>query len=74
MDIRYNNFKKVNFLNKNYILLILLITTLFSLIVVTYKNYHLKKLEEKELNTQSDKIKNCIDIENKIVVNNINKI
>tara|TARA_B100000925_G_C21628966_1_gene312165 strand:- start:4 stop:240 length:237 start_codon:yes stop_codon:yes gene_type:complete len=55
----------MNFLKKNYILLILLITTLFSLIVVTYKNYQLKKSEEKELNNQTDKIKNCIDIENK---------
>ena len=55
----------MNFLKKNYILLILLIITLFSLIVVTYKNYQLKKSEEKELNNQTDKIKNCIDIENK---------
>tara|TARA_Y100001978_G_scaffold152775_1_gene138030 strand:- start:148 stop:384 length:237 start_codon:yes stop_codon:yes gene_type:complete len=55
----------MNFLKKNYILLILLIITLYSLIVVTYKNYQLKKSEEKELNNQTDKIKNCIDIENK---------
>ena len=54
----------MNFLKKHYILLILLSTSCFIQFVFFYKNNQLKKVEE-ELNNQSDKIKNCIDIENK---------
>ena len=55
----------MNFLKKHYILLILLITTSSVQISIFYINNHLKKVEDEELNNQSDKIKNCIDIENK---------
>tara|TARA_Y100000589_G_scaffold227253_1_gene214735 strand:+ start:588 stop:794 length:207 start_codon:yes stop_codon:yes gene_type:complete len=45
--------------------LILLITSCLVQIVIFYKNNHLKKTVEEELNNHSDKIENCIDIENK---------
>ena len=45
--------------------MLLLITTSFLPIIVTYKNNHLKKLEEEKLKNKSDKIQKCIDIENK---------
>ncbi len=65
MDIRYNFFNKLkNILNKNYILLILLIATPLILIEITFKNKELKKIEE-ENKLNIDKIENCIDIENK---------
>ena len=65
MDIRYNYFNKLkNLLNKNYILLILLIANLLILIEITFKNKELKKIEE-ENKINIDKIENCIDIENK---------
>ena len=65
MDIRYNFFNKLkNLLNKNYILLILLIATPLILIEITFKNKELKKIEE-ENKLNIDKIENCIDIENK---------
>ena len=54
----------MNFFKRNYILLILLIITYFIQFIISYKNNQLKKVEE-ELNNQSDKIENCIDIENK---------
>ena len=53
-----------NLLNKNYILLILLIATPLILIEITFKNKELKKIEE-ENKLNIDKIENCIDIENK---------
>ena len=62
LDISYSNYKKLNFLKKHYILLILL-TTFLGLIIETYKNNQLKKSEEK-LNNHSDKIERCIDTEN----------
>jgi len=55
----------LNFLKKHYILLILLITTSSVQISIFYINNHLKKVEDEELNNQSDKIEKCIDIENK---------
>ena len=55
----------MNFLKKHYILLILLITTSSVQISIFYINNHLKKVEDEELNNQSDKIEKCIDIENK---------
>ena len=64
MDIYYINFKKMNLLNKYYILLILLSTTCFIQFIKFYENKQLKKVEEK-LDNQSDMIKNCIDIDNK---------
>ena len=57
--------KKLNFLKKNYILLILLITACFVQLMANKKIYQLKKLEEENLNNERDKIENCIDIENK---------
>ena len=57
--------KKLNFLKKNYILLILLITAGLVQLMANKKNYQLKKLEEVNLNNERDKIENCIDIENK---------
>ena len=54
----------MNFLKKYYILFILLITTCFIQFTILKKNNELKKEEEK-LKNQSDKIENCIDIENK---------
>ncbi len=53
----------MNFLKKYYILFILLITTCLIQFMIL-KNKQLKKAEE-ELNKQSDKIENCIDIQNK---------
>ena len=54
----------MNFLKKYYILFILLITTCFIQFKILKKNIEFKKAEEK-LKNQSDKIENCIDIENK---------
>ena len=54
----------MNFFKRNYILLILLIITYFIQFIISYKNNQLKKVEE-ELKNQSEKIENCIDIENK---------
>ena len=54
----------MNFSKKHYILLILLITTCFVQFIFFNKNNQVKKVEE-EINNKSDKIKNCIDIENK---------
>ena len=53
----------MNFLKKYYILFILLITTCLIQFMILKKNKQLKKAEE--LNKQSDKIENCIDIQNK---------
>ena len=64
MDIRFNYLKKLNFLKKNYIFLILLIITCFVQFIKIYKNNQKNKVIE-ELINQSDKIENCIDIENK---------
>ena len=63
MDIDYKIFKKMNFLKKYYILLILLSTTCFVQFIKFYENKQLKKLEEK-LDNQSDIIEKCIDIDN----------
>ena len=63
MDIYYINFKKMNLLNKYYILLILLSTTFFVQFFKFSENNKLKKLEEK-LDNQSDIIEKCIDIDN----------
>ncbi len=57
--------KKLNFLKKNYILLILLITAFFVQLMANKKIHQSKKLEEENLNNKRDKIENCIDIENK---------
>ena len=54
----------MNFSKKNYILIIL-ITISFVSYLITFKNNQFKKFEEDELNNQSDRIENCIDIENK---------
>ena len=43
----------------------LIITIGFIHINLSLKNSQLKKIDEKELNILSDKIENCIDIENK---------
>ena len=64
MDIDYITSKKMNFLKKYYILLILFITTCFVQFIKFYENNQLKKVEEKTDN-QSDKIERCIDFENK---------
>ena len=53
-----------NILKIYYILPILLITCLIQ-ILFPYKNNKLKKIEEKKFKMQSEKIKNCIDINNK---------
>ena len=55
----------MNFLKIHNILLILLLTTCLIQIILFFRNNHLKRVEEEELNNQSDKIENCIDIENK---------
>ena len=55
----------MNFLKKKYILLILLSTICFVKFIEFYKLNQLKRVEEKELHNQIDKIKKCIDIENK---------
>ena len=49
-------------MKKRHILLILLSTT--CVVQFLYKNKQLEKVDE-EINNQSDKIENCIDIENK---------
>ena len=54
----------MNILEKKYILLILLSATFLIQFIKLNKNNQLKKVEE-ELTNQSDKIENCIDIENK---------
>ena len=54
----------MNFLKKQYILFILLITSCFVPFIILNKNNQLNKVEE-ELNNQSERIENCIDIENK---------
>ena len=64
MDIDYINSKKMNFLKKYYILLILLSITCFIQFIKFYENKQLKKVEEK-LENQSETIENCIDFENK---------
>ena len=64
MDIDYINSKKMNFLKKYYILLILFSTTCFVQFIKFYENNQLKKGEEK-LDIQSDIIEMCIDFENK---------
>jgi len=64
MDINYINSKKMNFLHKYYILLILLSTTFFVQFLLFYENRQLKNVEE-QLDNQSDKIGKCIDFENK---------
>ena len=56
----------MNFFKRYYILLILLFITFYFQFIKANKNNHLKKVEEEELNKQSDKIENCIDFENKI--------
>ena len=65
LDINYSNSNKMNFLKILYITLILLSTTFFVQFIILYKNNNLEKGEE-ELNNQSDKIENCIDVENKL--------
>ena len=45
--------------------MILLTTTCFVQIIFLYKNNHLKKIESEKFKNKSDKIENCIDIENK---------
>ena len=62
MDIRYCNLKDWVFLKKRHFLLILLSTT--CVVQLLYKHKQLEKVEE-EINNQSDKIENCIDIKNK---------
>jgi len=64
MDIDYINSKKMNFLKKYYILLILLSTICFAQFIKFYENKQLKEVEEK-LDNQRDKIEKCIDFENK---------
>ena len=54
----------MNLLKKEYILFILLIASCFVQFIISKKNNQLKKVEE-ELNNQSERIENCIDIENK---------
>ena len=54
----------MNFLKNHYILMILLSATCVFQFIHINKNNQLKKVEE-ELNNKSDRIKNCIDIENK---------
>ena len=54
----------MNFSKNHYILLILLTTICFVQFILFNKSNHLKKVEE-EINNKSDRIKNCIDIENK---------
>ena len=55
----------MNFSNKIYILLILLIAAFLGNTIKSYKNNNLKKVEEEIIQNHSDKIENCIDIENK---------
>ena len=54
----------MNFLNKYYILLILLCTTIFVQFIKFYEIKQLKKVEEK-IDNQIGTIENCIDFENK---------
>jgi len=55
----------LNFIKKYYILFILLITACFVQIITNNKKIQLKNVEEKKFNNQTDKIKSCIDIDNK---------
>tara|TARA_B100001287_G_C22432546_1_gene412093 strand:- start:137 stop:373 length:237 start_codon:yes stop_codon:yes gene_type:complete len=55
----------LNFSKKRYFLLIFSITICFVQIIIFHNNNQLKKLKEEELNKLSDKIKKCIDIDNK---------
>ena len=48
---------------KNYYILLILLSTSFFVQFIFNKNNQFKK--EKELNNRSDRIENCIDIENK---------
>ena len=54
----------MNFLKKDYILLILLSTACFVQFIKLYENKQLKEKKEK-LDNQSDKIEKCIDFKNK---------
>ena len=54
----------MNFLKKYYILFTLLITTCFLQYIILKKNNQLNKTDEDLINL-SDRIENCIDIENK---------
>ena len=54
-----------NILSLKYIFLILIITAGFIQIIYSIKNRQIREIEEKELNIHSEKIENCIDIENK---------
>ena len=64
MNINYMRSKKMNFLMKYYILLILLSTIFFVQFIKFYENKQLKNIEEK-IDKQSDEIEKCIDFENK---------
>ena len=64
MDIDYINSKKMNFLKRYYVLLILLSTTFFVKYIKFYENKQFNKGEEK-LDIQSHIIEKCIDFENK---------
>tara|TARA_Y100000589_G_C26882753_1_gene518702 strand:- start:86 stop:322 length:237 start_codon:yes stop_codon:yes gene_type:complete len=52
-------------LKLTYFFLILLTITALIQIFILFRNNRLKKIEKKELNSHSEKIENCIDIENK---------
>ena len=66
MDIIYSNLRKLkNILRLRYVLFILIFTTGLIQIILIFKNSQLKKIEEKKIRNHSDKIENCIDIENK---------
>ena len=54
----------MNFLKKYCILFVLFSITCFVQFKIIYENRQLKKLDE-QLDNQSDKIKRCIDFENK---------
>ena len=66
MDIIYSNLIKLkNILRLRYIFFILISITSLIQIILIFKNSQLEKIEEKRIINQSDKIENCIDIENK---------
>ena len=66
MDIKCKYTKQLrNFLKLDNIFLLFLIIAGLTQIIMLFKNNELKKLEKNELNNHSDKIENCIDIENK---------
>ena len=52
-------------LKSQYIFLILLSNTFLILSILLFSKSQLKKLEDKEFKDLSDRIENCIDIENK---------